>query len=638
MNRLRRVTGLLVIAGVMSLLLCACLMTAPGTENGTPEQIAALTGMSEATGTPIATEGPTDAPTDVPASTDTPTPVDTMTPTMTPEPTATETPAPEPTATNTPTPEPTPTNTPTPKPTNTPTPEPTATNTPTPKPTKTPTPKPTKTPTPEPTATNTPTPKPTKTPTPVPSDTPTPKAPTPSEVTPKPSEAVKTPTPTGSKTPTASGEKIPTPPTKTSSDYPNVEGRRGVLNETEYLRPGAGRVYAREIKLTTSSKIVVVETIKSEFNEIWYKAATLIDGKVVYGYLQAAAVDLDTETPKTYKNSSLTKVGIGDLTMKHGKDRDEDGVYVVVLDPGHGKQFSGAYHSGTSEHTMTLKVAKYCKEYLESTYENVKVYLTRTDENCLDMNSDIDDLERRVRYAKKKGADILVSLHFDAFSGSVRGAEGLIPHEKKYEKCKALASQILDKLDDLGIQNLGCMTRISERSRYSYPDGAKMDAYLINRLGIESGIVTCIIEHAHMDNKKDFDEFCSTDSKLKKLGIADAEGIASYLGLKKKGTSGTPTPTTKPEATPTTKPEATPTTKPTEEVKGSPSPEPTEDPKTTPAEEPNEEPEVSPAEKPAEEPNEEPEISPAEEPEEEPETTQVEEPDSTDKPSDQEST
>ena len=562
MNRMRKVAVLLVAAGALCLFLSACLMTAPGTENGTPEQIVTSSAVQKTTDAATPTAEVTSA--------------ETLTPTGAPLPT--DTPTPEPTATDTPTPEPTATDTPTPAPTDTPTPTPT--DTPTPTPTDTPTPTPTNTPSPVPT--DTPTPKPTKTPTPVP--TPPTQTPTPKEVTPKPTESGKTPTPTtsGSKAPTASGEKIPTPQTKTSSKYPNVEGRKGVLNETEYLRPGAGRVYPREIKLPKMTRIVVVETIKSEFNEIWYRVAILIDGKVVYGYLQAAAVDLDTETPKTYGNSSLTRVGMGDLSMTHGKDRDEDGVYVVVLDPGHGKQYSGAYHFGVSEHTMTLKVAKYCKEYLESNYENVKVYLTRTDENCLDMNSDIDDLERRVRYAKKKGADVLVSLHFDAFSGGVRGAEGLIPHKKKYDKCKALASQILSNLSDLGVANLGCMTRISLRSRYSYPDGDQMDAYLINRLGIESGIVTCIIEHAHMDNDADFKAFCSTDEKLQKLGIADAKGIASYLGLKKKGTSGTPTPTSKAEET------ATPTAKLTETAEETPTPTATEEAKNTPKADPTE--------------------------------------------------
>lgn len=379
-----------------------------------------------------------------------------------------------------------------------------------------------------------------------------------------------------------------------------MEGEKGILNEPEFLRPAAGRVYERQVKLATESKIVIVDTVKTEFNEIWYKVAANVDGKVMYGYLQAAAVDIGTKLQPTPGKSGLTKVGTGGLSTTHGKDKDGDGVYVVVLDPGHGSQFSGAYHFGASEHKLTLKVANYCKEYLEANYDNVKVYLTRTGDSCLDQNSDVDDLERRVRVARSKGADILVSLHFDAFAGSARGAEGLIPHEKQKDKCMALASQILQNLQALGITNLGCMTRLSERSYYSYPGNKnnKMDGYLINRLGIESGIVTCIIEHAHMDNKDDFYSFCDGDEKLKKLGEADAKGIASYLGLKAKGTS-TPTPTPEPE--PTQEPEPTPTSEPEPTAEPEPTlsaePEPTvsAEPEPTPSTEPEPSPSAAPS-------------------------------------------
>ena len=372
----------LILAAAAVMLLCGCMVTSPGTDEGpTPTEY---------------TEQPSPTPTVIPTDTPTPTPEPTDTPTPTPVPTDTPTPTPEPTDTPTPTSTPTPTNTP--KPTKTPTP----TNTP--KPTKTPTP------TPEPKPTDTPTPPGTPTPTTEPSPVPT-------------TEPV--PTQSGSKVPTTSGAKVPTPPTKKSSDWADVDGKKGILNEPEFLRPAAGRVYERQIKLAVESKIVIVDTVKTEFNEIWYKVAAIVDGKVTYGYLQAAAVDLGTKLQPTPGKSGLNKVGTGGLSTTHGKDRDGDGIYIVVLDPGHGSPYSGAYHFDASEHNLTLKVANECKKYLEENYDNVKVYLTRTGSSCLDQNSDVDDLERRVRYAKSKGADILVSLHFDAFAGSARGAEGL---------------------------------------------------------------------------------------------------------------------------------------------------------------------------------------------------------------------
>jgi hypothetical protein len=98
----------------------------------------------------VATNTPTDTPTNTATNTptDTPTNTPTNTPTDTATPTPTNTPTNTPTDTPTPTPTNTPTDTPTPTPTNTPTdtPTPTPTNTPTPTPTNTPTPTPTPTP------------------------------------------------------------------------------------------------------------------------------------------------------------------------------------------------------------------------------------------------------------------------------------------------------------------------------------------------------------------------------------------------------------------------------------------------------------------------------------------------------------
>ena len=67
---------------------------------------------------------------------------------------------------------------------------------------------------------------------------------------------------------------------------------------------------------------------------------------------------------------------------------------VVVIDPGHGGQFDGAVSGKLVEKELTLKVSKYLKEYLESNYSNVEVYLTR--ETDTEFSSSLkDDLEDR---------------------------------------------------------------------------------------------------------------------------------------------------------------------------------------------------------------------------------------------------
>lgn len=41
------------------------------------------------------------------------------------------------------------------------------------------------------------------------------------------------------------------------------------------------------------------------------------------------------------------------------------------------------------------------------------------------------------------------------------------------------------------------------------------------------------MEHAYIDNKNDYDNFLSSDEKIKKLAIADMKGIVNFFKLKK---------------------------------------------------------------------------------------------------------
>ena len=58
-----------------------------------------------------------------------------------------------------------------------------------------------------------------------------------------------------------------------------------------------------------------------------------------------------------------------------------------------------------------------------------------------------------------------------------------------------------------------------------------MDYYGIIRNPRNYGIPAVIVEHAYIDNQLDYNEFLSTDDKLKQLGIQDATAIAEFYGL-----------------------------------------------------------------------------------------------------------
>ena len=66
----------------------------------------------------------------------------------------------------------------------------------------------------------------------------------------------------------------------------------------------------------------------------------------------------------------------------------------------------------------------------------------------------------------------------------------------------------------------------------TYPDRSKADYYSIIRNAKIKGFPGIIVEHAFLSNSKDV-SFLSSDANLKRVGVADATGIAQYFGLSK---------------------------------------------------------------------------------------------------------
>ncbi len=210
---------------------------------------------------------------------------------------------------------------------------------------------------------------------------------------------------------------------------------------------------------------------------------------------------------------------------------------VVVLDPGHDNTHAGAQANGLSEEDLNIKIAKYCKEELES-YQGVTVYLTRgLDGECPYPGTTSGKCnEKRVAFAKNVGADIYVSLHNNSStSTSAHGAMVFYPN-KNYnpevsEQGKELAQQIQDQLVKLGLYDRGITIKYS--ADYKYPDGSTADYYAVIRNSKLAGIPAIIVEHAFVSNAGDVNDFLKNNEKLKKLGVTDATAIASYYGLAK---------------------------------------------------------------------------------------------------------
>ena len=204
---------------------------------------------------------------------------------------------------------------------------------------------------------------------------------------------------------------------------------------------------------------------------------------------------------------------------------------VIALDPGHGGNDSGAVGSGLKESDVNWKIAQACKAELEN-YAGVTVVLTRTQNEC-------PTLYERVERAVNQGAKVFVSLHINSTErSSADGAEVYYPNGSSYNKVahetgKQLSQNILDELTALGLQDRGIKVRNSENNS-KYPDGSLRDYYGVIADAREMGIPGIIVEHAFITNPEDNAKL-KDDNFLKKLGMADAQGIAKTYGLNKGG-------------------------------------------------------------------------------------------------------
>ena len=213
------------------------------------------------------------------------------------------------------------------------------------------------------------------------------------------------------------------------------------------------------------------------------------------------------------------------------------GSLVVMLDPGHDETHAGARANGLEEENLTLKVAEYCKEYLEKTYTDVVVYMTRPNGNCPYPGTKSADCNAaRVEAAHRAGADVYVSLHFNSTASSSTSASGAMvfyPNGNYNGNVGSagatLASKIIEELIKLGLSNKGIHIKNSGDNTL-YPDGSLADYYGVIRRSKEKGIPAVIVEHAFLNNASDA-AFLRDENNLKKLGIADAIGIAKAYNL-----------------------------------------------------------------------------------------------------------
>ena len=212
---------------------------------------------------------------------------------------------------------------------------------------------------------------------------------------------------------------------------------------------------------------------------------------------------------------------------------------VVALDPGHDSSHAGASANGVREEVLTLKITQYCKAELEN-YAGVSVYMTRTSAACPHPGgSSAKDIEQRVADAAKAGASIYVSIHLNSSkSSSAKGAEVIYPNLSWKPQVgadgKRLAKLIEDELVGIGLERRAIYSKNTTIGE-TYEDGSISDYFTVQISAKEHGIPGIIVEHAFVTNSSDVNNYLNNEAGLKKLGVADATGIAKYFGLEKEG-------------------------------------------------------------------------------------------------------
>lgn len=217
--------------------------------------------------------------------------------------------------------------------------------------------------------------------------------------------------------------------------------------------------------------------------------------------------------------------------------RHATGGMTICLDPGHGGSDSGATAFGAKESDLTLKIAQYCKEEL-SKYD-VNVVMTRTTDTRLDEVAAMD-LKKRVEVAKEAGASYFISIHINsALNSAAKGAEVYYPNTSGNKNLSSngqnLAKAIQSQLAALGLYDRGIKIRnYTDGTTSSNPNSSDQDYYGVIRYAKQANITGLIVEHCFISNKEEFDKYLGSNAKLQQLGIADAKGIVSALGLQAK--------------------------------------------------------------------------------------------------------
>jgi N-acetylmuramoyl-L-alanine amidase len=200
----------------------------------------------------------------------------------------------------------------------------------------------------------------------------------------------------------------------------------------------------------------------------------------------------------------------------------------IVIDPGHGGQDSGTRNKAgkLDEKTFTLDVAKKLQRLLADSDPAWRVLLTRSGDRFV-------GLPERADMASKAGADLFISIHFNAVANnaSVRGTETYVLTPRNQRSTSSAARSPEDKVDNPG----------NRHDAWSAVLGAHMHRQLLAKLRTEDRgykrarfavlrLVDCpavLVEAGYLSNDAEARKI-ATESFRGDIAEAIAAGVQAY--------------------------------------------------------------------------------------------------------------
>jgi N-acetylmuramoyl-L-alanine amidase len=203
---------------------------------------------------------------------------------------------------------------------------------------------------------------------------------------------------------------------------------------------------------------------------------------------------------------------------------------VVVIDPGHGGDDSGAVGAGgVQEKDLALACGLSLRQQLLDKFANekhgVRVVMTR------DNTDDFPSLTRRPQIAKEKGADIFVSIHFNSGGASARGTETFV--ERTQAESQATSDPAnnpgnnQNQAEDMELAtalNTTTLNAVAASDAGAINRGVKREGKMVTRDGVSLNgntqdyhpVKACLIEV----------EFLSNATALETIKLSNPSGVA----------------------------------------------------------------------------------------------------------------